>query len=513
MWFLVLVLSAGYALAFDGYRNQSFLFISGMPQSGTSLLNNLVGAAPRLGTMEKKCEEVHGKACVNWNHEGQWMLPRIPVISDNFRPGKMCPLSPDAANIDELSEEVMSTWMKFWDMSSSDILVEKSPQSMLKISLYRSMLDQQLPSGGKMKALVVIKHPITLNSAIIGEGRDPNWATHSRSGTINRLASRDKKREIHSDQALLTNIWQFIRYMRGNTNSTSAACHEKGANLGWLQSVSLLMDQLKGLNIDVGKGARREVEVGILRYEYFLQPALACQAIFRFIIFDSPEEYKEAMADSEVDKGVLSGKIKMYNGALERACGGMGVAKSAITDKSPFEWGQMEKEQGKGRRKLRLRDSGTGGMVEGHTRLENALKARVGGSPLRTTTPVSAGAGGGDHAFSVKLVHRSIYTRIREFASLFKPSYYSALVQRIHANEPSGGGDIEGRPAKFASAAEEVSAIAVALNDIQSKLSPLGYSLSSPHFSRTPGLPQSSRLSSANSEDQLLPWDLVNNYG
>lgn len=51
--------------------NSTMLFISGWPQSGTSLLNQIVSLSPYLSTMVKKCNEIHGKPCKNWNHEGQ----------------------------------------------------------------------------------------------------------------------------------------------------------------------------------------------------------------------------------------------------------------------------------------------------------------------------------------------------------------------------------------------------------------------------------------------------------
>ena len=178
-------------------------------------------------------------------------------------------------------------------------------------------------------------------------------------------------------------------------------------------------------------------------------------------------------------------------------------------------------EHWQGRRKLRLRDSGSGRVVEGRTRLENVIKGvkdraspRSGETPVPAETPPASGGAG--PPFSIKLAHRSIYSRTREFSALFRPAYYSKLVQKVHANGPSGAGSgkIEGRPAAFATAAEEIEAIASALEDIQARLSPLGYSLNSPYFSRASVLTQvPSRPYIVTSEDHLMPWDLVKNYG
>ena len=56
--------------------NHSFVFISGWPQSGTSLVHQVLNAHEAVGSMIEMCEKILGeKRCVSFNHEGQWMLP------------------------------------------------------------------------------------------------------------------------------------------------------------------------------------------------------------------------------------------------------------------------------------------------------------------------------------------------------------------------------------------------------------------------------------------------------
>ena len=90
--------------------------------------------------MVEKCDQVHGSKCQNWNHEGQWLLPRSHEISPYLQPGKMCPVPEEKANPPSGTKEaILSNWLKYWHTNEDssdvlpDILVEKSPQSMLKI--------------------------------------------------------------------------------------------------------------------------------------------------------------------------------------------------------------------------------------------------------------------------------------------------------------------------------------------------------------------------------------------
>lgn len=69
-------------------RNKTFVFLSGWPQSGTSLLQQIMEEAKFASTMIQKCSRVYGKKCTNWNNEGQWLLKQPTALAA----GVMCPL-------------------------------------------------------------------------------------------------------------------------------------------------------------------------------------------------------------------------------------------------------------------------------------------------------------------------------------------------------------------------------------------------------------------------------------
>jgi hypothetical protein len=70
-------------------KNRSFVFISGWPQSGTSFLHQVFTLHRNVSTMVENCEKLLGKRCVNWNHEGQWLIPGSARAILNS--GVMCP--------------------------------------------------------------------------------------------------------------------------------------------------------------------------------------------------------------------------------------------------------------------------------------------------------------------------------------------------------------------------------------------------------------------------------------
>lgn len=71
--------------------NHSFVFISGWPQSGTSLVYNMLTYSPWTSTMILKCNQLVGKKCLNWNHEGQWLL-RSSETRNAIKSGQICPV-------------------------------------------------------------------------------------------------------------------------------------------------------------------------------------------------------------------------------------------------------------------------------------------------------------------------------------------------------------------------------------------------------------------------------------
>lgn len=74
-----------------GYiQNHSFVFISGWPQSGTSLVHQVLSFNPDMSTVIELCEKLLGKRCISWNHESQWIFPGN--IREHIRSGAMCPI-------------------------------------------------------------------------------------------------------------------------------------------------------------------------------------------------------------------------------------------------------------------------------------------------------------------------------------------------------------------------------------------------------------------------------------
>lgn len=175
--------------------NHNFLFISGWPQSGTSLMQQMFTVAPDTSTMVEKCKVlIPGNKCLDWNFEGQWALKFLTLdeygeISPStalLNPGTMCestfprPQSKYASKVsfdDQrliLNEQVEKGldvtkspyWSKHWDavfnISTTfstlwdldlPLLVEKSPHNMLKMHLLRDVF-----AGAKsIKFLVTIK--------------------------------------------------------------------------------------------------------------------------------------------------------------------------------------------------------------------------------------------------------------------------------------------------------------------------------------------------------------------
>jgi Sulfotransferase family len=165
--------TASYISAHD------FLFISGWPQSGTSLLQQILSVSPASSTLIEKCSQyVKKSSCVNWNYEGQWALKFFP--GDRARSashavsllnaGSMCQgtskyqerilndQSPQKRRekyptyLHDAVYHITQTWGTMWNLEKK-LLVEKSPQSMLKTEFLREVFKE----ANSIKFLIVLK--------------------------------------------------------------------------------------------------------------------------------------------------------------------------------------------------------------------------------------------------------------------------------------------------------------------------------------------------------------------
>lgn len=183
--------------------SHDFLFISGWPQSGTSLMQQIFAVSPRTSTMIDKCtEQIPGRHCLDWNYEGQWLLRYQPeparLVNSNasnlINAGSMCEAVYPTQESQEVSiisyadqkllleqeykrggdltqspywtnhwdgiYNISSTWGKFWNLEKP-LLVEKSPQSMLKSNLLREIFS----NARSIKFVIMLK--VSIDTALV----------------------------------------------------------------------------------------------------------------------------------------------------------------------------------------------------------------------------------------------------------------------------------------------------------------------------------------------------------
>lgn len=175
--------------------DHNFLFISGWPQSGTSLMQQIFAVSPQTSTMIDRCtEQIPGRKCLDWNYEGQWLLRYNPesagitnsnasnlinagsmcdavypsaesrreknvsysdqklILQQEYRRGGDITQSPYWTNHWDGIYNISSSWGKFWNLKKP-LLVEKSPQSMLKSNLYREIFSD----AKSIKFIIMLK--------------------------------------------------------------------------------------------------------------------------------------------------------------------------------------------------------------------------------------------------------------------------------------------------------------------------------------------------------------------
>ena len=484
---LFFLLMGGISKSSASPANRTYLFLSGSPQSGTSLLHNFMDATPGVKSMHAGCNVLYGaQACSKWNHEGQWMLPRNELVSKWFRPGRMCRIAdspPQALDLRALKDNVVGTWQQIWG-NDSKVLVEKSPQSMLKIDLYAELFKEELAAGHKLKFLIILKHPATLNTAIMQERElvmkylDFNWITYVSNSqpppapSTSKLRKAPKlKRVKYSDDMHITNLWHFVHTMtRGETeNGTSGA--DCQVDLGWLAATRALVQELQHFETN-RENISPHLHIGFMRFEDFLRPVQACYALYKFLYFDNPDHYQAAMRSTVAAPGGLDDLLKEYNDAAETVCGRL------KENLSPFDLGKGGSGRGRGtlhRRRLRLRNGSGAG-----------------------THPSPGGNTQAPLAFDLRVVQHSLRSRLLEFSQLSSKLFYLPALRRLYATD-SAYGTKTGRG--YTSAEEEGQALENVLASISDQLEVLAYyTLQGPHFTRPP-------------ENTLRSYALMNTFG
>lgn len=234
-------------------------------------MNNMLVRSPSISNMIAGCEAVLGSArCASWNHEGQWLLDgdvRKAVSS-----GSMCPVT----NVEEsVKNSVISQWSTLWDLNN-DILLEKSPQSLMKMA----MLRQIFGAAKQLKFIVVIKNPVTLN---IATPKDVGWR-------YVRVRNQRQPEEVSTLENGKT-IDHFLNFMLHNKSSSLADLSAEDCSMGWLPAMEYLHKQL------VDDTATSLSSVRIVRYEDFQNPLQLCKSIFAFVF--------ESRASIEYNNSVL----------------------------------------------------------------------------------------------------------------------------------------------------------------------------------------------------------------
>jgi len=376
-------------------EDKTMVFISGFPQSGTSLLNALLTDAPGTSSMVKACDARYGKKCQNWNYEGQWMFENDGVNNENaiklLQPGKQCPRYGDSFNESFASlamNDIRRQWCQFWNLAMP-ILVEKSPQSMLKIPL----IESTFALAFKTKFIIVIKHPVTLNTAV---SRGTTWLTHTHtkfdSGSIIKTEEDSNVEQINENLRYFTNFLLGNSYSSPSENSSSK---NNCSNLGWIPALEMLQHQLHtGL---------ANSEIRIVRFEDFDRPQVLCKALLKFIY-----------------QGETNIITSLYKEAQKKVCEKQFPdVRSASTLSSQVRdqrakwkpWHAIDQPHSQQRRQLRLKS----GDSQSHRKKRKIINP----APTSNTNTVTTSSSS-PKLFRHGIIAESITLRLKCFAAAFK---------------------------------------------------------------------------------------------
>jgi hypothetical protein len=270
-------------------RGVDLVSIAGWPQSGTSLLQQLLTVAPATDTMVELCFKAHGKRCTSFNNEGQWLLDngaKRRMLDGTYAPGRSCEPPPGAE--DRAGAHIVAQWFSYWH-NNSKIVVQKSPQDLLKLSFLDNIFK---PMTANRRFIVVLKHPATLSTAL---PKRQDW-THARVGDGK---TSEKKYVALTKEQVNDNFLYFHRMMTKEIVAVAgkspppprvgpagdsgrpppyARCDDQAADLGWLPALEAFAAQMER-NPELRKRTK------IVRFEQLvLDPLGTCRALLAFAL-------------------------------------------------------------------------------------------------------------------------------------------------------------------------------------------------------------------------------------
>ena len=118
----------------DKLETRAFIFVGGMPQSGTSFVRQILKTPSFCSGMDS-CEK--NTRCAVFNIEGQWLLEPSKMKERLYKSGNEENFL-TADNVsgefssDVVSAQLLHSWGRYWDFSRP-FLLEKSPPNLSKM--------------------------------------------------------------------------------------------------------------------------------------------------------------------------------------------------------------------------------------------------------------------------------------------------------------------------------------------------------------------------------------------
>lgn len=405
--FFSFVLSSSYAVS----GNKTILFISGWPQSGTSLLQQILTVDSGVSTMVNNCVAKHGRKCVNINNEGQWLIGDASATR-YYAPGEMCPWEIK----EQLSTEkfIREKWETYWETNKS-VLVEKSPAGMMKIPLLRHIFSAP---GVVLKFLIIMKHPASLNIASV---KKRGWLSHYIEDGEEVLTSQiiggrdgDRPATLNTKEQSIANVAHFIEMMTHRWSGNQVTLNDTTArpntphplklqhcSLGWLPAFEHITSELSNVS-DIATS-----DVRIVRYEDLEQPYMICASIFQFVYSINS---KTSLVTTPREPN-----IELYKSALVEVCG-KHFFNPYLSRKQRLErLGHVRQF-----RQLRLQGGESGSSA---TTMTKRGPIRDAGGQLRRvktrTATKPAGVSYTSLHFQPERISKALYQRLHDFKELF----------------------------------------------------------------------------------------------